>query len=259
MPRCGSRGAPPAWKHVVWIVMENHAYGEVIGSGDAPYINRLAHRCGLATNYRAVTHPSLPNYVAMTSGGTHGIGDDAPPSVDAISSPSIFSQLGGGWRAYAESMPGRCRRSDSGEYAVRHNPATYFTSLDAICSRHDRPLPRSPTLKRFTFVTPNLCDDMHDCSTATGDRWLQGFVPKLLRLRDYRNGSTAIFITWDEDDGTPGNRVPLLVLARSVPHRARSGVYYTHYSLLRTTEEMLGLAPLGRAGSAGSMRGAFGL
>ncbi|HEV8104493.1 MAG TPA: hypothetical protein VGP69_12245, partial [Gaiellaceae bacterium] len=90
---------------MIWIVMENHSYGQIIGSHDAPYLNSLAHKCGLAANFSAESHPSLPNYVAMTSGSTQGISDDGDPSEHQLSVQSIFSQLGGGWRALDESMP----------------------------------------------------------------------------------------------------------------------------------------------------------
>ena len=258
-PRCGSRPATDPWLHVVWIVMENHGYGNVIGSPEAPYLNALARHCGLATDYHAITHPSLPNYIAMTSGSTQGITDDGDPAVNATGAPSIFSELPGRWVAYAESMRGRCEHSDSGNYAVRHDPAVYYTRLASACRRYVRSLPRHPSIAAFTFVAPNLCHDMHDCPVATGDRWLRGFLPKLLAKRSYRRGRTAIFITWDEDGGSGGNRVPLIALARSVPHGARPGGFFTHYSLLRTTEDMLGLSPLAAAAGAPSMRGAFGL
>ncbi len=258
-PACGSRPAPRAWDHVVWIVMENQNYDAVAGSPSAPYLNTLARDCGLAIDYHAITHPSLPNYIAMTSGGTQGIYGDGPPADNATGAPSIFSELGADWRLYAESMPRPCTSWDSGSYAVRHNPAVYYTGLASTCARNNRPLPRHLTLARFTFVTPNLCHDMHDCSVASGDAWLAAFVPKVLSTSAYRSGRTAIFITWDENDGDAGNQVPLIALAPSIAHGARARMRYDHYSLLRTTEDMLGLPPQGAAAWAPSLRAAFGL
>src|SRR4051812_20938754 len=124
---CGSAPAPPAWQHVVWIVMENKDYSQVVGSPDAVYVNELADACGLATQYQAVAHPSLPNYVALTSGDTQGVKDDSGPDAHPLAVPSIFSQLGGDWRALQETMPDNCARSDAGRYAVHHNPAVYYT------------------------------------------------------------------------------------------------------------------------------------
>ena len=101
---CGTNPKPPArYKHVVWIVMENKGYSDVIGSSIAPYINSVAQQCGVATNFYAESSPSLPNYIAMTSGSTQGISDDDDPSSHRLAAPSIFSQVGGQRRALEES------------------------------------------------------------------------------------------------------------------------------------------------------------
>jgi hypothetical protein len=258
---CGGIRRPPArFKHVVWIVMENRSYSEVIGRpSDAPYINKLAHECGLAANFSAESHPSLPNYVAMTSGSTQGIGDDGDPSQHRLAVASIFSQLGGGWRALDQSMPSNCDLNDGGSYAVRHNPAVYYTNIRGSCAHQDTPLAGRPNLSaRFTFITPNLCHDMHDCSTSAGDTWLAQFVPKILRSHTYQNGSTVVFITWDEGSGD--NHIPTLVLSRDTRRGTVSSKPFNHYSLLRTTEALLGIhAKLGAAATARDMRGAFRL
>jgi hypothetical protein len=243
---------------VVWIVMENRGFSQIAGSKSAPYLNGLATECGLATNYHAISHPSLPNYIALTSGSTHGIGDDAGPGSHPLAGPSLFSLLGTGWRSLEESMPSNCDRSSSGNYAVKHNPAPYYTNLAATCPSQDVPLQSPPDLTgRFTFITPNLCHDMHDCSTATGDTWLSQEVPAILATPEYRAGSTALVITWDEND-SGGTLVATYVVAPSVPPGTRSATSYSHYSLLRTTEEMLGLTPLiGAAATATDMRAGF--
>jgi phosphatidylinositol-3-phosphatase len=255
---CGERARP--LRRVVWIVMENHGYRQVVGARDAPYLNRLARACGLATNFQAETHPSLPNYIAMTSGSTQGVTDDVPPAEQSLDVPSIFSQLGRGWRALQESMPSTCARDDSGEYAVRHNPAVYYRNVQRACAAQNVPLRDPPAVSaRFTFITPNLCDDMHDCSVGTGDRWLARWVPRILRTPAYRTGTMALFITWDEDDGNEGNRIATLVVSPGTRRGTRSATAFDHYSLLRTTEEILGLPLLGEAAGAASMRGAFRL
>jgi hypothetical protein len=245
---------------VVWIVMENHGYTAATSSSSAPYTVGLAGRCGLATSFKAETHPSLPNYIAMTSGSTQGITDDAGPTSHRIGAPSIFSQTAGNWRALQESMPSNCLLSNSGLYAVRHNPAVYYTGIASQCAARDVPLRATPDLSAaFTFVTPNLCNDTHSCPVSTGDAWLSAFLPKVFSSAAYQSGTTVVFLTWDEDDGGSGNHIATLVMAPQVPVGTRVSTSFTHYSMLRTTEELLGYPLLGSASSAASMRAPFGL
>ena len=257
--RCGTLRAVPSYHHVVWILMENEGYGNIIGSPDAPYLNGLATSCGLASNYAAISHPSLPNYIALTSGSTQGITDDGEPSTHRLGAASIFSQLGGNWRALEESMPMSCDRVTSGDYAARHNPAVYYTDLATTCPKDDVPLRQPLDLSAaFTFITPNICDDMHSCPVATGDAWLSRFIPQILNSALYRANSTVLFITFDEGT-TASNTVPTIIVAPSVPRALRVASAYTHYSLLRTAEQLLKLAPLGAAARAPSMLAAFHL
>ena len=253
---CGTGARPPArYQHVVWVVMENHSADAALAG---PYVASLAKQCAVASDYRAITHPSLPNYIAMTSGATQGITDDAAPDAHPLTAASIFSQAPS-WRALQESMPSGCLRADSGLYAVKHNPAAYYRGL-ADCPRQDVPLVSPPDLSAaFTLITPNLCNDTHDCPTSTGDAWLAKLLPTLVATPEYRAGSTAIFVTWDEDDGSRDNRVALLAVARGVVPGTRAGARFDHYSLLRTTEDMLGLPALGGAASAAGMRSALGI
>jgi phospholipase C len=250
--------------------MENKTFGQVIGSRSAPTMNRLARRCGLAAGYEGVGHPSLPNYIAATSGGTWGIADDGPPAEYAVSQESIFEQLasrGRTWRSYEESMPGRCVLASAALYFVKHNPPAYYPRIRRDCARWDVPL--EPTLSRdlahnrlptFAFVTPNACNDMHDCSVATGDAWLGRWVPRILASRAYRSASTVLVITFDEGEGG-SNRVPTIVVSPSTPPGTWSDKPFDHYSLLKTTEDLLGLPLLARAGDpdVSSMRAAFHL
>jgi phospholipase C len=263
---CGTRTRPPAtYAHVIWIWMENRSYRQIIGSSEAKYVNSLARRCGLAMNYAAVTHPSLPNYIAATSGGTQGITDDGPPPSHPLSVVSLFEQAGSA-KSYQESMPSACRLTDAGMYAVKHNPGAYYTRIRSDCSADNLPLGafagalRRNTLPRFSFVTPNLCNDMHDCSVKTGDAWLESRVPAITASPSYRAGKTALFIVWDEDDGSSANKVAALVVSPYTAPGTRSATAFTHYSLLRTTEALLGISTyLGNAASAAGMRSAFGL
>jgi phosphatidylinositol-3-phosphatase len=255
---CATTTTVPSWSHVVWVVFENKRYSQIIGTSTASYFNSLASKCGLATNFKAESHPSLPNYIAMTSGGTQGITDDKDPSAHKLTVPSIFSQLGTGWKSLEEAMPSNCYQGNSGNYAVRHNPAVYFTNVRTQCNSQDVPLGSTPNISaRFTFVTPNLCNDMHDCSVSIGDKWLSTFMPKILNSSTYAAGHTAVIVTFDEDDYSSTNQVATIVVSPSTPKGIRSGTAFTHYSLLKTTEQMLGLSQIGNAAGAASMRSAF--
>jgi phosphatidylinositol-3-phosphatase len=256
---CGSMHTRDAhYTHVVWVVLENTSFSGVIGSSKAPYINKLARSCGLATNFFAEDHPSLPNYLAMTSGSTQGISNDSGPTARGIGARSLFAQLGSNWRSLSESMPSPCRRSDSGLYIAHHNPALYYADSRDRCSANDAPLGRRPDLSaRFTFIGPNNCNNMHSCGVGKGDRWLASWVQRISRTREYRSHKTALFVTWDE--GEESQRIATFVISPTTRPGTRSGVRYNHYSLLRTTEELLGLPLLGKAASARSMRSAFAL
>lgn len=253
--------------------MENKGYGSVIGAAAAPYENRLAAACGLATDYSGVAHPSLPNYIAATSGSTHGVADDAGPAAHPLSGQSLFSLVqdsGRQWRTYAESMPGNCAESSSGQYAVKHNPAVYYTGLRAQCRQWDVPLGdgtagpfatalHTGALPAFTMVIPNLCNDTHDCPVSTGDAWLAAWLPRIFASPAYQSGQTVLAVTWDEGGGG-SDRVPLLVAGPTVPPGTRLTQRADHYALLRTTLEVLGLpVDLGRAATARSLQADFHL
>ena len=278
---CGTTTTAPTYQHVIWIWMENHSYGDIIGNtSQAPYINSLAGQCGLATNYHNVSHPSLPNYIAGTSGLAVSslspfTSDCSPSRKCSTSSPSIFGQ-GETWKAYAESMPSTCDGSNSGEYAVRHNPPPYYTTLSG-CSTFDVPYTQlskdlaANALPAFSFVTPNLIDDMHDGTIAQGDSWLSANVPTILNSSAYTTGTTALFITWDEGTGgssgencatnTSDNscHVATLVISPSTAAGSTSGTLFNHYSLLGTAEQLLKLPALGQAATTATMTSAFNL
>ncbi len=273
---CGRLARPPVYKHVIWVWLENHSYHSIIGSPHARYINSLAARCGLATNYHNVSHPSLPNYLAATSGLGYAAlpTSDCDPSACGTRARSIFGQ-GETWRAYEQSMPSACHRVSTGEYAVRHNPPPYYRRLRG-CGAHDVPYSRLAgdlahrRLPAFSFVTPNLADDMHDGSVAQGDAWLAGQLPRILASPQYRDNSTAVFITWDEGAGGSTSRcatnttdvgchVATLVISPSTPAGRRPAALFNHYSLLATAEQLLGLPRLGQAARATTMTPAFHL
>lgn len=279
---CGRAAAPPTYRHVVWIWMENHSYGDIIGNrSQAPYINSLASECGLATNYHSISHPSLPNYLAATSGLSRGHLpilswlDCHPSLICHTSAASIFGQ-GETWKAYEESMPARCDTSSSGQYAASHNPPPYYVKLSG-CAGRDVPYARlaadlaGQALPAFSFITPNIIDDMHNGTIADGDSWLARHLPAILNSREYRSGTTAVFITWDEGSGghpvencainttDASCRVATIVVSPSTPAGARSGTLFNHYSLLGTAEQLLGVPRLGQASSYPTMTAAFRL
>jgi phosphatidylinositol-3-phosphatase len=268
-----------SYTHVVWIWMENHSEEEIIGSGEAPYINSLASACGLASNYHSISHPSLPNYIGATSGlGLAALArfdsDCSPKRKCSAAAPSIFGQVSS-WRAYEESMPKNCDRRNKHEYAVRHDPPPYYPTLSG-CAANDVPYTQlasdlaQNTLPAFSFVTPNLIDDMHDGSIAQGDSWLSANLPAILQASAYTSGHVAVFVTWDEGEGGSsdecatntsdvGCHVATIVVSPSTAPGTNSSQLLNHYSLLRSSEELLGVAALGEASSAPSMLTAFNL
>jgi len=264
---------------VLLIWEENHDYGSVIGNPDAPAINALAARCGLATRYQALTHPSLPNYMEMTSGQPFASPPwavDCEPAGDCTTSvASVFSELsasGRTWRSYVEAMSHNCDLVTSGEYATRHNPAVYYTSIRRQCDAWDQPLgtttrgPFHQALVRgpevsLTTVTPDVQDDMHDGSVAQADQWLAGWVPQIVASPAYRSGRLAVLIVWDEGGGSGQvpSHVPIIVMSTTTPAGTRSALALDDYSVLRTVCQLTGVPSPGQAPAATSFVGAFQL
>ena len=269
---CGT-ATDATYRHVVWIWMENRTYDSVInGAGNAPELERYAADCGLAVDYHGVTHPSLPNYIAATAGSTLGITNDCGPDDCSRSKASLFGQVqhaGKRWRGYAESMASKCDHLGYGNYAPRHNPAVYFTPIAAKCAKWDVPMGGANGrfaqaldngLPAFSFVTPNLCNDGHDCATATADTWLGKWLDRITASNAYAGGNTVVFVTWDESElASNDNHIATVVIAPTVTPGTRVGRNFNHYSLLHTTEQILGLPFLRHAKTAHSMRSAFNL
>ena len=254
-PAAAKQSSVPAFDHIFIIVMENRSVSEVIDNTlQAPYFNRLASEYGLAANAVAVAHPSLPNYLALIGGNTFGITDDCTGCF--VDAPNLVADRivpsGRTWRAYMESMPSACFADDSYPYTQRHNPFFYYDDirLTAQCqnvvpfSRLMDDLVSADSTPSYVWITPNLCNDMHDCPMSTGDTWLANTVPQILESPAFTTGTSLLLITWDEDDYSGSNQVPVLVVAPGVSPGFRSSVPYSHYSLLRTVEEAWGLAPL---------------
>ena len=255
--------------HVVTIVMENEESTGVLGGSQAPYIQGLARRYGLATQSYAIRHPSLPNYLALTSGSTHGISSDCTSC--SVAAPNLVDQLtahGIPWAAYLEDLPRPCfAGAGAGEYAKRHNPFAYYADVAGNPSRcrHEqgfsaltRALDRG-RLPTYAWISPNLCDDMHDCSVAHGDAFLAKLVPPLLRALGPHG---FLVLTWDEGSsnagccGTAGGgRIATIVAGPDVRRGARMSQPLDHYGVLRSVEAALGLPYL--AGAANSRSGSL--
>ena len=249
----------PALDHVVWVLMENHGYSQVVGSGvGAPYINNtLIPKGAIADKFFAIEHPSLPNYIDLTAGQNGGLTATCSPGSGCIANvPNIFKDrleaAGKTWKGYGESMPSNCATADSGQYAVRHNPPPYFSNLQgADCNANNVPytqlasdFAQTATTPSFSFVTPNVCNDMHDCSVTAGDTWLSQNMPTILNSPAFKTQRSLLAVVWDEDDGSEGNRVAAIFEGPQVKVGFHSTATYNHYSLLRTLEVSLGVSPL---------------
>jgi hypothetical protein len=237
--------AVPRLDHVVVVVFENEERQSVLGSGAAPTFDRLASTYAQATNDRAVSHPSLPNYLALVSGSTHGVTSDCvdcPQTGPTIGTLLTRRKLS--WGSYAEGYPsGR-------DFAKKHVPFLYFRGGAA----HVHPLTAfDPAhLPAFSFVTPDLCHDMHDCSIGTGDAWLAKFVKPLLSV-----ARTAVFIVFDEgaSDLGGGGAVALIVAGTAVKPHSQYSRATSHYGLLRTVEDAFGVPAIGASSTARPLTG----
>jgi acid phosphatase len=250
----------PNFTHVVVVVFENEEATSIAGNADAPTFNDLARRYASMTAYDAIAHPSLPNYLALVSGSTQGITSDCTDCI--VGSRNLADTLGAAgktWKTYAEDLPHPGYTGGSaGRYAKKHDPFLYFRDVVDSRKRRDRVVP-FPQLRRdlarrrlpdFSLVVPNLCNDMHDCSVATGDAWLRAHVVPLLRSPVLRGG--VVFVVFDEgsSDQGGGGRVEALALGPMVRRGSRFRRPTNHYGLLRTIEDAWGLPRLGLSRTA---------
>jgi acid phosphatase len=263
-PATAARALPPVTKLLVF-VEENHSLDGM--KAGMPYTASLAERYGYATDYHAIRHPSLPNYIAIAGGSTYGVTDDKVPAYHRLSGRSVFGQALRNHRSaatYAESMPTPCGRTNAGAYAPKHNPWTYFAGERTGCRAHDRTMSAFSSdvaagrLPRVGMVLPNLRHDAHDGSLATADAWFKTQTAKVFAGPDWRSGRLAVVLTADEDDHTQGNTVLTVVIHPSQDRRVVT-TRLTHYSLTRLYDEVAGLPYLRNAATAPSMATAFGL
>ncbi len=246
----------PAPAHIVLVVMENHAYGEIIGNPAAPFINALARQGALFTRSFAVTHPSEPNYLALFSGSLQGVGDDSCPHTFAA--PNLAADLaaaGKTFTGYAEGLPAAGSPvCVLGSYARKHVPWANFANVPAAASQPFSRFPgsRPAALPAVSWVIPDLCDDMHDCAVATGDSWLRRHLGGYAHWAMTHH--SLLIVTWDEDDGSAANHIPTVFAGQAVePGTYRQRI--THYNVLATIEAAYHLRRDGQAATAAPITG----
>ncbi len=257
----------PAFEYIAIVVFENKEFGFVINNPKMPYYNQLAKSYTLLTQEYAPAHPSLPNYLALISGDTFGVNFDCTKCLyDAKTLPDQIEASGRTWKSYQEDMPSACYDGpDYGNYAMKHNPFMYFKSIrldTSRCANDVVPMGQlysdlaAGKLPNFMFITPNLCNDAHDCGVLTADEWLQGLMQVLQPALDAKGKPYLIILTWDEGQGdhsccglppSAGGRVATILVSPQAKSGFQDDTPYSHYSLLKTIEAAWNLDYLGHA------------
>ncbi|MBJ7347730.1 MAG: hypothetical protein JHC87_04060, partial [Thermoleophilaceae bacterium] len=262
--------ALPRPDHIVVAIHENHGYSQVVGTSAAPYINSLAAGGANFTNYHGVTHPSQGNYIAMFSGSTQGVTNDNCPQ-SFVGKDNLARQLldvNLTFKLFAETMPsvgytGCSAGSTPGDYQRKHNPVPNFNNVPSNLSVPFTGLPSDfSTLPTVSWVVPNECNDMHNCSVGTGDSWTQSKLSAYATWAKTHN--SLLVVTFDENDcfilcnifDSTSNKIATIIYGDHV----KTGNYSTllnHYSLLRTIEDMYGLRKSGSAATATAITNAW--
>jgi hypothetical protein len=252
----------PAFQHVVVIVFENKESPSVLGNRAAPTFNAYARRYAKLTRYYGITHPSLPNYLALVSGSTQGVTNDCTDCVvDATSLADTVEASGRTWKTYLEGLPAPgFLGAASGRYAKKHNPFAYFRDIASDAARRVRLVPlsqlsadiRANALPNLSLVVPDLCHSMHDCSISTGDAWLRSQVGRFLQLP-----KTVVFVLFDEGKSNigGGGHTTALAVGKAVRPGSRFAGVTSHYGLLRTIEQAWGLPLLGHSAHVAPITG----
>lgn len=273
----------PRYQHIFEIVLENHSYEQVIGNPNAPRINALARRYGLATQSFGVTHPSEPNYVALIGGSFFGIQDDNAYDQTTngvnhtIDQPSLAQQLeqaGLTWKDYQQTMPSAGFKGydfGNGLYKSKHNPFLNFASMQNDPAELAKMVPDTQlfadlatnSVPNFSFIVPDQCHDMHGVSGCTddtglmqmGDSYVGDVVTTIMASQTWKEGNNAIVVTWDEDDfaasnlgccdaNPGGGHIATIVITNHGPRGLQDPTPYNHYSLLQTIQDAFGLGCL---------------
>jgi acid phosphatase len=241
---------------VVVAIFENKNEQSIIGSAAAPYLTQLAASGAMFTDAHGIRHPSQPNYLALFSGSTQGVTNDACPLT--FPGGNLAAQLaaaGETFAGYSEDLPQPgwtgCK---SGGYARKHNPWVDFPALPASVNQPFSALPANyAALPTVSFVVPNLCNDMHDCPVATGDAWARRVLDPYVTWA--RAHDSLLIVTFDESEGgSAANHIATFVVGAGV-RQTSVNQRIDHYSVLRTLEDMYGLPPLGEAANAQPLTG----
>ena len=262
----------PDFKHIAIIIFENREFENVVGKPEAPFLNQVSQENVLLAQYYAITHPSLPNYIALIGGDTYGYTRNCVNCpVTATNLADLIERSGRTWMTYQESMPSDCASHDPHrQYVPRHNPFMYFRSIvddQQRCTTHVEELPQlaedisNNKLSDFIFITPDICNSGHDCSIQESDRWLEDFLPSLVQAFEKDSDNYLLVVTWDEGQTTKsccglpteaGGHIATILISPYAKPAFQDDTPYTTYSLLRTISEAWGLPLLGHAADANS-------
>lgn len=247
-----TKATVPRFDHVLIVIMENEDQERIIGNPEAPYINSLARAGANFTDAHAVTHPSQPNYLALFSGSTQGVTDNSCP-LTFTGRANLASQLvaaGLTFTGFSEDLPAPGYSGcAAAEYRRKHNP---WVNFDNVNSSSNQPFTAFPSgnfaaLPTVSVVVPNMCNDNHDCPTATGDSWLKTKLDAYVQWAKTNN--SLLVLTWDESGSRTHNHIATILVGAKVKP-GNYGMTINHYNVLRTVQEMYGLAPLGNTASA---------
>lgn len=256
--------AIPAADHVFLIVLENHAFNQVIGSPFMLYLNSLAAQHSLATNYFANTHPSIGNYFMLTTGNIETNNDAFTGTVSSDSIPRAFAAAGRTWKAYMESLPSvGYTGGDVYPYFKHHNPFAYMTDVLGSSAETANLVPftqlsadiTAGTVPNFAFIAPNAEDDAHDCPTGgsacldsdkltAADNWLKTHIDPLIQSPALANSVFVIVFdeSLDVDVVNGGGKVAWVMAGSHVKAGFKSTTLYQHQSTLRLVMDLLGVA-----------------
>ena len=269
----------PQFEHVFIVVEENHSFSQTIGNSAMPFFNSLAQKYGLAANYFANVHPSLPNYFMLTTGQTIAVDDSFSGIVTQDNVTQALTAAGKTWKVYAESLPSPgYLGGDTGLYARHHNPFAYFSVVVNSPSQQASVVPFTQLaadmvanqLPNYGFIVPNLVDDAHDCPNggtcddntelAQADGWLSANIQPLISNPAFQQ-SGLLLIVFDEgetsDNANGGGQVALLVISSKSKPGFRSTTFYQHENTLRLTMDALGVADLPGAANGATQMGEF--
>jgi hypothetical protein len=256
--RASAAGTVPAYRHVVLAIFENHEQGQVIGAANAPYLTGLSTQGANFTASYAIEHPSQPNYLDLFSGSNQGVTSDTCPQTFATD--NIGYQLiasGRRFAGYAEGLPAvGSSACTNGLYARKHAPWTNFSDLDQrTVSKKYSSFPSDFTkLPAYSWVVPNLCHDMHNCAVSTGDKWASLHLDAYAQWAKTHN--SLLIATFDEDDKHADNKIATLFVGAHITPGNYSE-HIDHFTVLRTIEDMYGLAPLGSAADRSAITDVF--